>query len=276
LFDRAESLLTELAELEPQGRRALTALIAIYQQEKDWSNALATAERLERVSERPLAVEIAHYRCELAEEALRASDREKAAAQLRAAQAEHPQCVRAIMLQARIALDRGDAVGALGWCRQVAEQGPQFIPDMLPLLLEAVGRQEDTDLQSELRSLYRAHPGTALMVALADAIQCRRGPDDALDFLTEHLNDYADLTAMERLLELRTTTPGGGPCPEIVLRGVRRLRERQAAYQCDQCGFVARRLHWQCPSCKHWGTIKAAQPAPMDPSLDKPQAPPGA
>jgi lipopolysaccharide assembly protein B len=279
LFDRAESLLTELAELEPQGRRALAALIAIYQQEKDWRNALATAERLERVSERPLAVEIAHYRCELADEALRAGDQEQASGQLRAAQAEHPQCVRAIMLQARMALDRGDAGGALGWCREVAEQGPQFIPDMLPLLLEAVDRQEGADLESELQGLYRAHPSTALMAALADAVERDRGPAAALNFLTEHLNEYADLTAMERVLELHNAMPGdgqGNPCPEIVLRGVRRLQEGQAAYQCDQCGFIARRLHWQCPSCKHWGTIKAAQPAPMDPSPDKPQAPPGA
>jgi lipopolysaccharide biosynthesis regulator YciM len=278
LFDRAESLLTELAELEPQGSRALTALIAIYQQEKDWSNALATAERLERVSERPLAVEIAQYRCELAEEALRAGDEEQAAAHLRAAQVEHPQCVRAIMLQARMALGRGDVVGALGLCRQVADQGPQFIPDMLPLLLEAVDRQEDADLQDELRRLYRAHPGTALVAALADAIERDRGPAAALDFLTEHLNEHADLTALERLLELHTALPGDGGyrCPEIVLRGVRRLREAQVAYQCDQCGFVARRLHWQCPSCKHWGTIKAAQPEPMDPSSDKPSAPPSA
>jgi lipopolysaccharide biosynthesis regulator YciM len=277
LFDRAESLLLELVEIEPQGRRALKALIEIYQQEKDWANALGVAERLERLSERPLAVEIAHYRCELAEEALRAGATEQAATHLHAAQAVHPQCVRAIMLQARMEMDRGDATAALRLCRQVAEQGPRFIPDMLPQLLEAMERLDGADAQAELRRLYLAQPSPALMSALADVIQRDRGPAAALDFLTEHLKEHADLTGIERLLALQTAVQGDGAggCPEVVLRGVRRLRAQQAAYQCDQCGFVARRLHWQCPSCKHWGTIKAAQPGPRDQCLAGAPAPPG-
>ena len=40
---------------------------------------------------------------------------------------------------------------------------------------------------------------------------------------------------------------------------VRHLRERQSDYQCEHCGFVARHLHWQCPSCKHWNSIKPIQ-----------------
>ena len=30
-------------------------------------------------------------------------------------------------------------------------------------------------------------------------------------------------------------------------------------YKCLHCGFPARLLHWQCPSCKHWNTIKPIQ-----------------
>ena len=31
---------------------------------------------------------------------------------------------------------------------------------------------------------------------------------------------------------------------------------RTNSYRCHRCGFSARAHHWQCPSCKHWGTIK--------------------
>ncbi len=274
LFDRAESLLQELTEIEPEGRRALKALIEIYQQEKDWTNALNAAERLQGLTGRPMAAEIAQYRCELAEEALRAGDPEQAGACLREAQAAHPQCVRALMLQARIELGHGDAAAALALCRRVAEQGPQFIPDVLPKFIDALGRCPGTDLEAELRRLYASHPSPALATALADAIEAAAGPAAARDFLVSHLAEHADLTALERLLELQA--PGDGGCPETVQRVVSRLRARQSAYQCDQCGFVARRLHWQCPSCKHWGTIKATQPGSMDPSLDSPPTPPGA
>jgi lipopolysaccharide biosynthesis regulator YciM len=276
LFDRAESLLLELAEIEPQGRRALKALIEIYQQEKDWANALGVAERLEGLTGRPMAVDIAQYRCELAEESLRAGAPEQAGAHLRAAQAVHPQCVRATMLQARIELGRGDAEAALALCRRVAEQGPQFIPDALPQLLEALGRVDSADVQAELHRLYRAQPSPALTSALTDAIERQQGPAAALDFLSSHLKEHADLAALEPLLEIQGAGQVGGGCAlhETVLRVVRRLRACQAAYQCDQCGFVARRLHWQCPSCKSWGTIKATRPGPMDSALDSTPTPP--
>lgn len=277
LFDRAESLLQELAEIEPQGRRALKALIEIYQQERDWVRALEVAERLERLTGRPMAVQIAQYHCELAEESLRADAPGPASAHLRAAQAVHPQCVRATMLQARIEMERGDADTALALCRRVAEQGPQYIPDVVPQLLDALSRVDDVDVRAELWRLYRAQPSPALASALTDVIARDQGPAAALDFLSQHLKDHADLAALECLLDLQNASGDGvgSPHQETVLRVVERLRARQAAYQCDQCGFVARRLHWQCPSCKNWGTIKATQPGAMDPALDTTPAPPG-
>ena len=128
LFDRAESLLQELAEIEPQGRRALKALIEIYQQEKDWAGALSVAERLEKLTGRPMAVQIAQYHCELAEECLKARSPEPASAHLRAAQSVHPQCVRATMLQARIELERGNADTALPCVAGSRNRGPSSSP----------------------------------------------------------------------------------------------------------------------------------------------------
>ena len=33
------------------------------------------------------------------------------------------------------------------------------------------------------------------------------------------------------------------------------------AYRCNRCGFGARAHHWQCPSCKNWGTIRPVHDA---------------
>lgn len=268
LFDRAESLLLELAEIEPQGRRALKALIEIYQQEKDWARALVVAGRLERLTARRMAVPIAHYHCELAEESLKAGNTQQASAHLHSAQAVHPQCVRATMLEARMATERGDAHAALALCRRAAEQAPQYIPDVLPQLVQALSRIDGADAQAELRRLYRVQPSPALALAMTDAMVRDRGPGAALDFLSEHLTEHADLAVLERLVELQGALGGSvkGAHQETVLAAVQRVRAQQAAYQCEQCGFAARLLHWQCPSCKHWGTIKATQPGPMDPS----------
>lgn len=269
LFDRAESLLQELAELEPQGRRAMKGLIEIYQQERDWARALAVAERLERLTGRPMAVPVAQYHCELAEEALKAGNPEAASAHLGAAQAAHPQCARATLLQAQIAMTQGDAETALAMCRRVADQDPQHIPDVLPQLLDALGGIPGADVPGELRRLYRVQPGPALTTALTETIAREQGPEAALDFLCQHLKEHADVAALERLLDLQRAVGGAREAHhETVLRVLDALRARQPAYQCEQCGFVARRLHWQCPSCKNWGTIKATRPGPVDTTLD--------
>ncbi len=34
------------------------------------------------------------------------------------------------------------------------------------------------------------------------------------------------------------------------------LAKSQSDYKCGHCGFPARALHWQCPACKHWNTVK--------------------
>ena len=36
----------------------------------------------------------------------------------------------------------------------------------------------------------------------------------------------------------------------------RKLLEGQAVYRCTRCGFGAKAHHWQCPSCKSWGSVR--------------------
>lgn len=276
LFDRAESLLLELAEIEPQGRRALKALIEIYQQERDWTNALAVGERLQRLTSRSMAAELAQYRCELAEEALRSGDVQRAGDQLEAAQNVYPQCVRALILQARIEMGQGEPAAALGLCRRVAEQGPGFIPDVVPQYLEALSGTAGADVRAELERLYEVQPSPVLVLALADVIEGDEGAGAALALLSRHLQQHADLAALGRFLEIQAGVGTAGAELETVRRVVRRLHDAEDAYRCDHCGYVARRLNWQCPSCKHWGTIKATHPVPMvsAPETDPPGAGP--
>ncbi len=34
------------------------------------------------------------------------------------------------------------------------------------------------------------------------------------------------------------------------------LIEGRAMYKCSSCGFDAKQLHWLCPGCKSWDTVK--------------------
>jgi len=104
-------------------------------------------------------------------------------------------------------------------------------------------------------------------MALTDVILDREGEEVAIAFLVEHITEYADLAGLERLPELYApklaSDAGARTVFDAALAVVGHLRSCQPDHQCEHCGFVARQLHWQCPSCKHWGSIKPIQPEPI-------------
>ncbi|EIC23340.1 lipopolysaccharide assembly protein LapB [Thiorhodovibrio frisius] len=265
LLDRAESLFKELAEMQMQVQPALRALIDIYQQEKDWQRCLETARQLEAAGEVPLRAEIAQFHCELAEQHLREQDNRAARRHLQDAQRAAPDCIRASLLQAEMDMADGDAKSALALYARVTERGPRFVPAMLPGLLDCYRRLGYERVAGELGQLFQAQPSPPLMLELSEALEREQGIDAAVSFLVDYLRGHADLSAAERLLDLRVRQQrqeGGtaDPTAEIVLGVVAHLLSARPAYQCEHCGFEARALHWQCPSCKHWGSIMAVEP----------------
>ncbi|WP_367114622.1 lipopolysaccharide assembly protein LapB [Thiohalocapsa sp.] len=260
LFDRAESLFKELVERQLQQARALRALIEIYQAEKEWHKCLETAQALQRISEEPMSTEIAQFHCELAEQCLREGRTECARSHLLDAQSVDPGCIRASLLQAHMEMTAGDPETAALLYQRVAQHGARYLPAMLPGLLACWQRLGRESLTAELEALFQQHPSPPLMLRLCDAIEAERGVAAAREFLVRYLSRRADLSGAERLLALRQVQEPASAEDRVLLEVVARQRAAQPAYQCEHCGFEARELHWQCPSCKSWGTIKAVEP----------------
>ncbi|MBV5275770.1 MAG: lipopolysaccharide assembly protein LapB [Lamprocystis purpurea] len=265
LLDRAEILFEELAEIGLQRERALRGLLDIYQQERDWSRCLEIAERLKPFSEHPMNLEIAQYHCELAEEARRRAEPAAARHHLDRAQDADPLCVRATLIAGEMALAQQDQEAALALFLRVADQGARYLPEVLPGLIQALEDLGRGDLIDVLESLVSRHPSPPVLLALSDALERARGPEAALAALTDYLAGHVDLAALERLLQLQSqqataARAGSGHRAHVVHEVVRYLLARQPAYQCDHCGFAARAVHWQCPSCKRWGTVQPVQP----------------
>ena len=265
LFDRSESLFQELIEMNLHKRRALVNLKEIYQQEKDWEQCLNVARELAELTGEAMGQEIAHYHCELAEEARRKGNLDTAWTHLRQAQKADEHCVRASLLQAQIEMERGDLTGAVKSYRKAERQGPEYLSEILPALLQGyrrLGARED--MVDDLMKLYRRRQDTAVMQAVADLIREDQGEAAAASFVAEHLKHHGDLQGMEQLLSLSAKLPVDEArwrgTLDLLLQATRQLVQKQPAYQCDHCGFVARRLHWQCPSCKSWGSVKRHHP----------------
>ncbi len=266
LLDRAEALFHKLVRLNLQTERALESLREIYQRERDWQRCLEVTDQLAELIGVRHPAEVAHYHCELAEEARCRQDLATARAQIDLALAADPNCVRALLLEGQMALAAGESERALELFKRVATQGPTYVPEVLPDLIRAMESCGE-DVIAELARLVGKQANPLLILALSERIEHSQGVPAALDFLADYLARWADLAVLERLLALRARAAGPDDrarhYAQVALGVARHLLQGQAPYHCERCGFQAQALHWQCPSCRSWGTIVAVLPQPI-------------
>jgi lipopolysaccharide biosynthesis regulator YciM len=261
LLDRAERLFSELIESDSQTPSALSSLLEIYQQEKDWEKALQTAQRLEQVSGHHMGDVMAQFCCELANEALAEGDREKARRQLRQARRHDPQCIRARFILASLAAQDEDYAAAVATYEEIAELDPDYIPELLEPYLEAVAASGDIESgRARLQEWSQGHQGITLVLKLADFIAGEQGEEEAGRFLVQALSQKPSLRGLDRLIDLKTAGHLDPESSDDILKAVAaRLLSRQPAYRCSHCGFSGQTHHWQCPSCRNWSTTKRIQ-----------------
>jgi len=143
LFDRAESLFTELIELESHAPSALRHLLDIYQQEKDWEKALQQAQKLDAVSDDKMGLMMAHFCCEMAEVDLQAGKPASARNHLRQARRYYPESIRARIILARIAEQQDMPAEAISVYEEIAEMNKEYIHDILPHYLECAHKADE-------------------------------------------------------------------------------------------------------------------------------------
>ncbi len=265
LFDRAENLFLELAEIRVHTEQALRFLVHIYQQEKEWDKAISASRRLARVSGRTQDETIAQLYCEMAEQALAEQNTAQARLLVGDAFAADRNCVRASILLGKIEAAQGRHREALKAWKRIEEQDPIYVGEVAALV--AAGYQElhdEAGLYQYFDGLLRRHGGVTLMLALADVIKSRDGVQAAAEFVAGWLRRQPSVQGLHGLLALNLV--GADPSSQAdlnLLQGViGELLEEHQGYLCQECGFRGKTLHWQCPGCHRWNTVKpiASQP----------------
>lgn len=262
LLDRAESLFQELLELDDHVVPALRQLVDIYQQEKDWDKAIATTRRLAAATGQRVNHVLAQYRCELADQARTDGDTARALRMIERALEEDAGCVRASLLQGELAMEAGDYAAAISAFRRVEQQDADYLSEVLEPLTtccDALGQRED--LIGYLQQAYARHGGVTLMLTLAGLLRAQHGDAQAAEFITRQLQKLPSVRGLSQLIEIKLATAQGEMRDSLLLfqnLAAPLLRDRPA-YSCRHCGFTGKSLHWQCPGCKHWNTVKPVQ-----------------
>ncbi len=259
LLDRAETLFADMVKLNASVPQALKHLISIYQQERDWKKAIEHARRYETATGEPMGKLIAQFQCELAEQARSVGDIQAARTFLAAAYADDTHCIRAGIVEGQLELAAGNDQAAIRAFERVARHDVEYLPEFLKSLLGCYERRgERARARSFLAEMIERYPGVSALLAQTRLIEQDEGRDAAAEFLTRQLRQRPSVRGQGALIELSLAQ--SRPEERDSLLVLKQLTEQLVAgtpaYRCGRCGFGARAHHWQCPSCKNWGTVK--------------------
>lgn len=262
LLDRAEALFHQLMGDREYGKKAAAQLIELYQQEREWDKAIRVASTLRSSgADSTLSTQLAYLTCEKADEALREDDRWAAQKLAREALEQDRNCVRATFILASLQRRQGNYREAVATLLKVFEQNPEFGPEAVDRMMRLEREHGDISrLGKKLRKLYQTWPSTSLLLALVESVERASGRPAAIELLRAELEIRPSVRGLLRLVEMAgyekgMTTDEG----RLVSRIGHLLLVNRPVYRCVSCGFGGQQLHWLCPSCKQWETVRPIQ-----------------
>ncbi|USD64390.1 lipopolysaccharide assembly protein LapB [Vibrio sp. SCSIO 43136] len=260
LLDRAERIFEQLLEEPDHREAALTQLVIIYQQTREWPKAIEHAVQLAKMGKKRIRRDIAHYYCELAVLEQAESNTKKAIQLLNKALSEDAKCVRATITLGKIYLANEDYTTTAKYLEQVLEQDIDFIGEILPTLAECyyhLGREDE--LLEFLQKCIKKKAGVSAELMLAQLVAQHEGVPAAQTLLTRQLVKNPTMKGFHRLMDYHLAEAEEGRAKDSLTTLQAMVGEQlkvKPHHRCRKCGFSTHSLYWHCPSCKGWGTIK--------------------
>ncbi len=260
LFDRAEALLLELQDEPDYRQSALKQLLSIYQQTREWPQAISVAKKIDPNKLSDVHRQIAHFYCEQAQELETGGKLAKSQGLLKKALAADKNCVRASLHLAQLQFASGDYKAALKMLNRIPEQDVDFVSDALSLYRSCCERLNKPEyFQQFLEYCLSIKSSASVIIALSVIYREVHGAEHAQDLLVDELRRNPTMKGFHHLMGLHLEVAEDGQAKQSlqVLRGlVTQQLKIKPHYQCRRCGFSSHSIYWHCPSCKSWGTVK--------------------
>jgi lipopolysaccharide biosynthesis regulator YciM len=259
LFGRAENLFIELVKDKPHQAESLNHLVTIYQQIKDWPQAIEYSYQIEKTTGINQGSKIAHFQCEIAEDARSSGNLTLAQDVLKKALNADKNSVRASMLQGQIFKQADKNKQAINSFRRIRYQDIAYMSEVLTDLISCyrlVGNE--AELLKFLKECLDQGAGVSVLLIVAQLLETSVNDKEATYIIINHLRQHPSLKGLEHLIDLQVKDSSDSARDNLQLLHslVIKLIDKKPVYRCDGCGYSGKTLFWQCPSCKEWGTIK--------------------
>jgi len=263
LFDRAESMFLTLCDSAEFRLLALERLRRIYEVTNDWERAVEISSDLDKSRAGSLddavgTAHVAHYYCEMAEEAWQLKDSRKAQAMLKKAESVHRRTVRSLLVRANIYSDSGEPGDAVPLYRKVIEASPDLLVVVLPRLAASHRAAKTTEELSEyLRELLDSNDDSVAAIAMSAVRDSSIENPEALKALQKFVaadHTLSKLVGAERFDEANEAQRLA--MINQVRDALRAIVTGRPGYVCSECGYACLIMQWQCPGCHTWESIR--------------------
>ena len=258
LFDRSEELFIQLKQSPEYKQVALENLLNIYQQLKDWKEAIVVTESLNKIGKGKVKRRTLSYLyCSLAADI----DDEKLQVKLyKKALATFPACIKASLALCDFYQRYNRPEKALKILQAIPEVDIDFSERILERLLMLHQQQgSEEELINYLHRIVSLGAGASSIVLLSKLIAEFRSVEKAQTFMLQELRRNPTMKGFEQLMsyhlqlsESESEIENLSFLQKLVAEQIK-LRPK---YRCQKCGYANNKLHWLCPSCKNWGRIK--------------------
>ncbi|WP_036181218.1 lipopolysaccharide assembly protein LapB [Marinomonas sp. MED121] len=260
LLDRAERLLLNIAAKQTEFQpTVLVLLVDLYEFEQSWDQAIQIGHQLYQLNKKQaLAKRLAHFYCEIADEKHAKGKSKEALADYQKALDIDEKCVRASMGAADVFIAQKRYRDAIKELKLVASQDKDFVPITIPLLRDCYEKVwGNSGFTKFLQEQNRTSPSATIILALAQRLS-KDNKEYAEIFLIDQLRKHPTIKGFRELvqMQLNEATDEAKEHLEVLYELLDQLTENKHKHLCRQCGFSGFQLHWKCPSCKSWGTVK--------------------
>ncbi len=259
-FDRAEKIFEDLAKSKGKHQiESFEKLIALYQREKEWKECIQTAKKLESITDKSLDVQVAHYYCECAELSLLQKNHQDAYQYLKNAFHADKNSVRASLLLGQLEQSRKNYKAAIKAYKQIKKQDPDYLSEVIePLIVCYRQMKKEIECVEYFKETMQEYPRVPFLFFLAAQIKQNVGVEHALDFLAEQLEKNPSVKGLNQLIAWHLETAYGKVRTklQVLYDMTNKLLNDKPVYRCIHCGYGGKHLHWLCPSCKEWSTMK--------------------
>lgn len=258
LIDRAESILINLLNSDIYSHPALEMLLLIYQQDKNWVEAIDTAKKL-ATSDYSFHTEVAQFNCELAQESIIKSAYDKAANYVNTALETNRKCVRANILLGEIYFNLENYAEAIRVWQLIEKQNYNYLPFVVDKMFEAYLR---LDKLKECLTLIRGYVTLFPTLNLYDFVYQKLlnydTPEATVEYLRQAMINNPNSKVAALLIDVHLNSVSSAEARQDAARIkdlLLKYNDKHAYYHCGCCNFKSKTFFWQCPACYSWESI---------------------